>query len=82
MLFIGANIPGIQQYPEYFTAPGILCILFYLFLEERCWPSKVGWVNGLVGRLLKACEMCFLGYPSGGKSQWLTSPGESCRFCF
>ena len=41
----------VQQYPEYFTAPGIL------FLEEGFWPSKVGWVNNLVRRLLKACAL-------------------------
>ena len=41
VLFVGANILG---NPEYFSAPGIL------FLEERCWPSEVGWVNDLVRR--------------------------------
>ena len=51
VLFVGANILGKSNNIQNIS----LLQGFCFFLEEEFWPSKVGWVNTLVRRLLKGC---------------------------
>ena len=51
VLFVGANILEKSNNIQNIS----LLQGFCFFLEEEFWPSKVGWANNLVRRLLKGC---------------------------